>query len=226
MLSANKERDNVINKEKQMIYQLHASLKWSPIKIWRRFLCESDTTLTKLMKDLLVMFNMDGSHLYSISTRDNSMRFTPSKMLDPDFRDLNADKYKISDVLVNVKDKIDFEYDYGDSWLVEIKLEKVFEDVDYPKLPWIIKAKGFGIIEDIGGVDGLAEALDIFKRLDEEYADENSDDEDFEDEDFNDLEEDIPEYYRELYYAYEDVDFEECDVEELNDIIGKPRKSK
>ena len=93
-----------------MIYQLHASLKWSPIKIWRRFLCESDTTLTKLMKDLLVMFNMDGSHLYSISTRDNSMRFTPSKMLDSDSRDLNADKYKISDVLVNVKDKINFEY--------------------------------------------------------------------------------------------------------------------
>lgn len=52
-------------------------------------------------------------------------------------------------------------YDFGDDWRVLIKLERVFEDKTLPggELPRALAGEGFGIVEDVGGLEELADAF-------------------------------------------------------------------
>ena len=51
-----------------------------------------------------------------------------------------------------------FEYDYGDGWEVRLELLSCEEkEVSLANYPRVIEGKGFGIIEDVGGVGGLSE---------------------------------------------------------------------
>ena len=71
-----------------------------------------------------------------------------------------------------VGERIHFTYDFGDSWEVEIKLEKVYNDDTTPALefPRVLEGSGFGIIEDCGGVPGLVDLTAAFKKKSgEEY---------------------------------------------------------
>jgi hypothetical protein len=51
-------------------------------------------------------------------------------MNNVDYKDL-----KISDLLIKVKDKIDYEYDFGDSWHHDVILEKILPAEDKVKYP-------------------------------------------------------------------------------------------
>ncbi len=64
------------------------------------------------------------------------------------------------------KDKLNFNYDFGDDWWVSMKLEKVFIDKDLPggELPRVLEGAGFGIVEDVGGTGGLGDLAKAFKK--------------------------------------------------------------
>ena len=58
------------------------------------------------------------------------------------------------------------QYDYGDGWEVELRLETVFQDDALPGklLPRVLEGEGFGIIEDCGGVSGLERLAKAFQK--------------------------------------------------------------
>jgi len=57
-------------------------------------------------------------------------------------------------------------YDFGDDWWVTLTLEKIFTDADLPgnELPRVLEGEGFGIVEDVGGIPGLAELVEAFNQ--------------------------------------------------------------
>ena len=78
----------------------------------------------------------------------------------------DATKILLKNVLSNEGGKLDFEYDFGDSWKIELTLEKIFTDnaLSSNDLPRVLEGNAFGIIEDVGGMSGLDEFVRSFKK--------------------------------------------------------------
>lgn len=77
----------------------------------------------------------------------------------------DAGKYRLKDVADNVPWRLTFEYDYGDGWQIDLKLESCEKiEISANDLPRVLAGEGFGIIEDVGGVGGLKELAKAFKK--------------------------------------------------------------
>jgi hypothetical protein len=79
---------------------------------------------------------------------------------------------RLAHAIGNPGDKLSMDYDFGDSWCVNVTLEKVFKDEKLlgKDLPRVLDGKNFGIIEDVGGTWGLGEFVQAFKeKKGEEY---------------------------------------------------------
>lgn len=103
-------------------------------------------------------------------------KFTPPSQL---YQNMDATVMTIKDVMLEVNEFIDFEYDFGDSWNVHLILEEIIiTDTTYhpsKNYPKVISGKGFGIVEDCGGTGGLESIYRAFERKSgkkyEEYVD-------------------------------------------------------
>ena len=83
----------------------------------------------------------------------------------------NVEVYDATQSLINSaikepNDKLNFSYDFGDDWRVSLTLEKIFTDKDLPgkELPRVLEGAGFGIVEDVGGIPGLENLVQTFKK--------------------------------------------------------------
>jgi len=77
---------------------------------------------------------------------------------------------KISDLLKKEKDKIVYEYDFGDGWEHDIILEKILTPDNDTKHPICLTGKMNCPPEDCGGIWGYSDMLEILKDPDhEEY---------------------------------------------------------
>lgn len=179
----------------QPIYQFYAELKDYDPKIWRRFQVPGNITMSKLGYILMTMYEMQANHLFCLTVpiRDNVKLDQPladigSVFPDQDWRfeidneelfpgdggkSFDAATYKMRSVLQGCPgEKLTLEYDYGDGWEVEATLEAILEDKELPgrELPRVIAGEGYGIIEDCGGVGGLEQLAEAFRRKSgEEY---------------------------------------------------------
>lgn len=82
------------------------------------------------------------------------------------YRELeDAKDIKLKHILDEENEKMEFQYDFGDNWRVNVVLEKIFEnkEINGKDLPRVIEGEGFGIIEDCGGVMGLEDIREAFK---------------------------------------------------------------
>jgi len=79
---------------------------------------------------------------------------------------LEATQYKVKYALSHPGERMNFNYDYGDDWNVLLMLEDITIDKELPgkELPRVLEGKGYGIIEDCGGVLGLSELAEAFKK--------------------------------------------------------------
>jgi Plasmid pRiA4b ORF-3-like protein len=175
------------------IYQLKITLKHT--KTFRTVLVFAETNFETLHGYIQAIFQFENYHLW-VFRYDNKhkIQLTPKylKLLEdkyetisPDeLRDFNispkyeeegyndntdfyADQVGLDAFLVNPKDKIMYEYDFGDSWEFEILLEKIWDWSDHKtnaeikKAPCLIKAKGLSCLEDIGGIGMYFEYQEI-----------------------------------------------------------------
>lgn len=156
-----------------MIYQFHALLEGSSPRMWRRFLISADDNAADLMHTLMTMFMMDGYHLYHLEVYVPGMSYganakyeTRSQIENSDDFQIwgpvpfAAEDYKISDLVRNAGEQLRFFYDYGDDWTIRLKLEDILDDEKHSGLlPYVLKGKGAGIIEDCGGVWALNDMM-------------------------------------------------------------------
>ncbi|MDA3905783.1 MAG: plasmid pRiA4b ORF-3 family protein [Bacteroidales bacterium] len=148
-------------------YQIKISLKNSKPNIWRRIVISSDTSLEDFHKIIQTTMGWTNSHLHQF-IKGKTYYLVPLDD-DNDFFgfvetiDYIEEKIIVSDLLVKEKDKIVYEYDFGDGWMHDILLEKIL--VKDPKLmiPVCLKGKMCCPPEDCGGIWGYYQLLDIIQ---------------------------------------------------------------
>ncbi|NOZ83772.1 MAG: plasmid pRiA4b ORF-3 family protein [Epsilonproteobacteria bacterium] len=152
------------------VYQVQVALKGFKPKIWRRLLIPSDLLLSDFHKIIQTSIGWTNSHLHQFI---KNRTFYTERMPDDSWNEMNNVDYKkikISDLLKKEKEKIVYEYDFGDSWEHDIILEKILPLDDKMNYPVCLKGKMNCPPEDCGGVWGYSEMLEILKQPDhEEY---------------------------------------------------------
>ena len=142
------------------IYQLKISLLNSKPSIWKRIQLDSDTLLPDLHKIIQTSMGWTNSHLHQFIHNDKTYA-APDTWGDLNSRDYQ--KIKIDKILLHEKDKMIYEYDFGDGWRHEIILEKTLEKADKDKLPLCIAGKNACPPEDCGGIWGYMNLLEIMR---------------------------------------------------------------
>ena len=182
--------------EKQ-IYQIQIALKNFRPKIWRRLLIPSDLKLSDLHKVIQSTMGWTNSHLHQFI---KGKTFYTVKMPGDDMwgsmNQVDYKKLKISDLLPYEKEKIVYEYDFGDSWEHTITLEKILPVDKSIKYPVCTAGKMRCPPEDCGGVWGYENLLGILKNPQHEKY------------------EDMIEWLEDDEY-----DPEEFDIEEVNELL-------
>lgn len=145
------------------VFQLKIALKDFSPPIWRRVQVAADVTLAQLHNLIQLAFGWTDSHLhqfiignqyYSIPSADD---WEPVK---------DERRFKLNQFLSSPKDKIRYEYDFGDSWEHEVLLEKVQPPEPGVRYPVCVTGKNACPPEDVGGVWGYANFLEAITQPD------------------------------------------------------------
>ena len=141
-------------------YQVLVDLKKITPKIWRRLLIPSDLLLSDFHKVIQTSMGWTNSHLHQFIKDDT---FYTVRIEADDFwnemRNVDYKKMKVSDLLINEKDKIIYDYDFGDGWEHDVTLEKILPAGTDLIKPTCIAGKMNCPPEDCGGVWGYHDLL-------------------------------------------------------------------
>jgi hypothetical protein len=152
-------QESVLTKPLRQTYQLKILLRDSKPPIWRRFLIDDSTTLSKLHQAIQIIMGWTNSHLHQF-IHNNEYYGLAEPDFDMGMEIIDESKYAISQLLKKEKQSITYEYDFGDNWEHVITLEKITPFDPKQQRPNCIKAKGACPPEDIGGVWGYSEFLE------------------------------------------------------------------
>ena len=144
------------------IFQIQIALKNFKPKIWRRILIRSDMPLSDFHKVIQTTMGWTNSHLHQF-IKDGTF-YTVRLSEDSMWNEMNNVDYsgkRIKDLLSTEKDKIVYEYDFGDGWEHDLILEKILTNADDISTPVCTAGKQNCPPEDCGGVWGYADMLEI-----------------------------------------------------------------
>lgn len=146
------------------VYQLKISLKHAKPPIWRRVLVPAGIGLPALHDVIQAAFGWTNSHLHQFI--DGRTFYQPGADEDDVFMGMDTVEsagVRLSNLLRKEKDKVVYEYDFGDSWEHEVLLEKVLPADPEQPLPICIKGKRACPPEDCGGVFGYFQLLETLE---------------------------------------------------------------
>jgi hypothetical protein len=138
------------------IYQIKIVLNHSKPSIWRRVLILSNTSLLNFHDVIQITMGWEDCHLH---------QFVKNKLFYS-FDNYDGENYEdilVSDLLTKEKDKMVYEYDFGDSWLHDIILEKILPFDSEIKLPTCIAGEMCCPPEDCGGIWSYEEMKEVVK---------------------------------------------------------------
>ena len=131
-----KADQNILKKLKpERSYQLKITLRYIRPPVWRRVQVPSDITLAKLHRIIQVAMGWYDSHVHQFIVGE---KYYGVPSLD-EFSELDLKderKARLKQVLSKSKQKIVYEYDFGDCWEHEILLERGLQPdpgVRYPR---------------------------------------------------------------------------------------------
>ncbi len=144
------------------VYQIQISITNLKPEIWRKILVQPNLSLANFHMTIQIVMGWHNSHLHQF-IKDRTF-YTKKMEDDMTWGDLNNVDYKglkISDLLKNENDKIDYEYDFGDSWHHDVVLEKILDASEKTKYPICIDGKLACPPEDCGGIWGYSDILKV-----------------------------------------------------------------
>lgn len=138
------------------IYQLKITLQYILPPVWRRVEVPADIKLDKLHDVIQVAMGWTDSHMHAFYVDGESYgRAGPAL---PDMRDER--KVRLDD-LVRKGDRLMYEYDFGDGWMHEIRVEKVLPAETGVRLPRCLAGERACPPDDCGGPPGYQNMLEI-----------------------------------------------------------------
>jgi hypothetical protein len=183
---------------KAPIYQIKVTLDESKPPIWRRLLVAGDVTLEHLHYIVQVAMGWTNSHLHQFIVGESYFG-EPHPDYD-DYIQMNDERrFRLKRITENEGFKFCYEYDFGDSWMHTVLVEKILEPESGQQYPVCVKGKRACPPEDVGGVWGYEEFLQAIGDPDH------------------------PEHEEYLEWVGGEFDPEEFDLEETNEILRELR---
>jgi hypothetical protein len=141
-------------------YVLRISLTRIRPEIWRGVLVPSSITLKRLHLVLQTVMGWWNYHLYQFETPEGIFG-TP----DPDYPDetMSDARVRLDRFLTKPRDRIRYEYDFGDGWQHEIRLERIIGPVHEAIDVECLGGARACPPEDVGGPYGYAEFLEAMQ---------------------------------------------------------------
>jgi len=188
------------------IYQIKVTLNDSKPPIWRRILVNENVTLSKLHDILQIVMGWTNSHLHHFFINEQFY----GEPADDEFGDTGTKdetRFKLNQLVGREGYKFRYEYDFGDSWLHDLVVEKILPadpstgsgGVRYPVC---VAGKRACPPEDVGGVWSYEDFLKAIANPKH------------------------PEHDRYLEWIGENFDPERFDLNEVNERLRHPRKSR
>lgn len=144
----------------RVVYQIKVTLKWSKPPIWRRMQVASDTTLVQLHRMLQRVMGWEGSHLYQFVIGGIAYG-DPAMLGELEAKDVRT--VTLDTVVRGEKFKFLYEYDFGDSWEHELRIEKRLPLEEGKRYPVCLTGKRACPPEDCGGIWGYAGLLEVIQ---------------------------------------------------------------
>ena len=142
------------------LYRLKVTLRGSRPTIWRRFVVPSNITLKRCHDALQAVMGWTNSHLHQFEAR-GTLYGTSDREFGVDR--VSEARTSLDEVLQRPKDRMRYEYDFGDSWEHDVVLEAVLPSEPGGAYPQVEAGKGACPPEDVGGVHGYNEFLAAFR---------------------------------------------------------------
>ena len=143
------------------VCKLKVTLFDSQPSIWRRFHVESGVTLERLHHILQAVMGWTDSHMHGFRRPAASPSRARRRLLPIDSADEKSTR--VADVLRRSKDRLFYEYDFGDSWEHQIVLEKIIPRSPTERYPLVVAGRGACPPEDVGGLSGYYHFLTAVK---------------------------------------------------------------
>lgn len=147
------------------VYQIKIVLMGSDPEIWRRFCVRSTIRLSRLHDVVQVVMGWTDSHLHAFHVGKDTyqvpfpgfddMSFSPSAR-----RSHDEGKFTLGDLLQRPRQKLVYEYDFGDSWQHGLILEKVLPADPELKSALCLAGENACPPEDTGGLYGYYHMLE------------------------------------------------------------------
>jgi Plasmid pRiA4b ORF-3-like protein len=138
----------------RVILQLRAVLRGVSTLIWRRLLVPSDASIAKIHEILQVTFGWEDMHLHRFYIRGREYGLNREGGL---FFDTDARKVRIGELQLRRMERFIYEYDFGDSWIHDIRIEATLPIDPTKHYPVCVAGKCSVPPEDCGGPDVFME---------------------------------------------------------------------
>ena len=158
------------------ILQLRVKLVGSKPPIWRKIAVPNMYSFFDLHVALQDAMGWHGAHLHQFFTAEPYKRNSQYQCIAfpiPEMEDVvDERKVKLNQFFKQPKDTLWYEYDFGDGWMHEVKLEKVVPKETNKTYPLLIGVKRACPFEDSGGLWGYYDMLEVLKNpKDKEHKD-------------------------------------------------------
>ncbi|MFN9492957.1 MAG: plasmid pRiA4b ORF-3 family protein [Sphingobacteriales bacterium] len=148
------------------LLQIKISLDESDPGIWRRVVVHRDTTFFELHHIIQVSMGWQNYHMFEFSIEGYRIGMIYE---DDELDGYGADKLmdsnitKLSDVLSDINDVVNYVYDFGDYWKHTLRIEAELDTNNLFIYPVCLAGEMACPPEDCGGLHGFYENLKILK---------------------------------------------------------------
>ncbi len=141
-------------------YELKVTLMGIRPAVWRRIAVRNDITLDALHKVLQAVMGWTDSHMHAFQPVG---RESHARSRQPAVERNDERRTRLDELLIKPKDRLVYEYDFGDSWEHEVLLERVGDHPAGARYPWVLGGARACPPEDVGGVSGYAHFLQVMR---------------------------------------------------------------
>lgn len=138
------------------ILRLGVTLRGVRPPVWRRIEVPAELTLARLHGVLQAAMGWTNSHLHHFY--QGQVYYGPVDLLD-DLAVEDERRVTVGDVLRRLRQRITYEYDFGDGWEHDVVLEARVEREPRVRYPRVVAGERACPPEDVGGAWGYAEFL-------------------------------------------------------------------
>jgi len=151
----------------QKIFQLRVSLRYIQPAIWRRILVPDNWLLGDLHPVLVTVMGWSGYHMHAFRFGGgfNPTEYSTYQMVvECGSRVLDEDQVLIGSLIRRKGQTFSYEYDFGDAWQHEVKVEKILAYDPAVALPVCLAGARACPPEDCGSFPGYANLLRVLKK--------------------------------------------------------------